>query len=98
MADSDTTGKPGGAAPANAQPGDSAGAQQPLPGKRGKVGSPADGGHGRAGDPAVRGRGQGQRQGFDRQRLDPQDTPPADVRDDENLAGNKDFELGPPRG
>jgi hypothetical protein len=38
---------------------------------------------------------QAERQGFDRQRLDPQDAPPADVRDRENLAGDKDFELGP---
>jgi hypothetical protein len=38
---------------------------------------------------------QAERQGFDRQRLDPQDVPPADVRDRENLAGDKDFELGP---
>ena len=35
------------------------------------------------------------RQGFDRQRLDPQDQPPAEVRDRDNVAGEKDFELGP---
>lgn len=34
------------------------------------------------------------RQGFDRQRLVPQDERPADVLDDENIAGEKDFELG----
>lgn len=38
---------------------------------------------------------QAERQGFDRQRLDPQDQPPATVRDRDNLAGEKDFELGP---
>jgi hypothetical protein len=38
---------------------------------------------------------QAERQGFGRQRLDPQDQPPADVRDRENVAGEKDFELGP---
>jgi len=38
---------------------------------------------------------QAERQGFDRQRLDPQDQPPAKVRDRGNLAGEKDFELGP---
>ena len=37
-------------------------------------------------------------QGFDRQRLDPQDHPPADVLDDGNLAGEKDFEIGPGSG
>ena len=37
-------------------------------------------------------------QGFDRQRLDPQDHPPADVLDDGNLAGEKDFEIGPGHG
>jgi hypothetical protein len=35
------------------------------------------------------------RKGFDRQRLVPQDEPPADVLDDGNIAGEKDFELGP---
>ena len=30
------------------------------------------------------------------ERLDPLDQPPADVLDDENLAGEKDFELRPP--
>ncbi len=40
---------------------------------------------------------QAERQGFDRQRLDPQDQPPAEVRDRGNLAGDKDFELGPGR-
>lgn len=50
---------------------------------------------GRAGDA---GRDQAERQGFDRQRLEPQDSPPADVLDDGNLAGEKDFELGPPGG
>jgi hypothetical protein len=38
---------------------------------------------------------QAERQGFDRQRLEPQDQPPADVLDRGNLAGEKDFELGP---
>jgi hypothetical protein len=38
---------------------------------------------------------QAERQGFDRQRLNPQDQPPAEVRDRGNLAGEKDFELGP---
>lgn len=38
---------------------------------------------------------QAERQGFDRQRLEPQDQPPADVKDRDNLAGDKDFELGP---
>jgi hypothetical protein len=42
--------------------------------------------------------GQAERQGFDRQRLEPQDQPPADVLDDENIAGEKDFELKPPVG
>jgi hypothetical protein len=37
------------------------------------------------------------RQGFDRQRLVPQDERPADVLDDENIAGEKDFEPAPPR-
>ncbi len=36
------------------------------------------------------------RQGFDRQRLVPQDERPADVLDDENIAGEKDFEPAPP--
>jgi hypothetical protein len=36
------------------------------------------------------------RQGFDRQRLEPQDGPPADVADRGNIAGEKDFELQPP--
>jgi hypothetical protein len=38
---------------------------------------------------------QAERQGFERQRLDPQDHPPAEVLDRGNLAGEKDFELGP---
>ena len=38
---------------------------------------------------------QAERRGFDRQRFDPQDHPPADVLDRNNLAGEKDFELGP---
>ena len=37
------------------------------------------------------------RQGFDRQRLVPQDERPADVLDDENIAGEKDFEPAPPK-
>jgi hypothetical protein len=41
---------------------------------------------------------QAERQGFERQRLEPQDQPPAGVLDDENLAGEKDFELKPPGG
>jgi hypothetical protein len=83
---------PGGAQPGGARPSDKA-----LPSdKESRPGKAADGGRGQAGDPAVRGRGQGERQGFDRQRLEPQDTPPADVRDDQNVAGDKDFELGPP--
>lgn len=96
MNEPDSTGKPGDACTAPVKPNDSGIAQEPLPGKRVKPGDPADGGQGQAGDPAVRGRGQGERQGFDRQRLDPQDTPPAAVRDDQNLAGEKDFELKPP--
>ena len=39
---------------------------------------------------------QASRQGFGRQRVVPQDQPAADVRDDENIAGDKDFELQPP--
>jgi hypothetical protein len=38
---------------------------------------------------------QAERQGFDRQRLEPQDQPPAEILDRGNLAGEKDFELGP---
>ncbi|NLD54467.1 MAG: hypothetical protein GX652_07385 [Burkholderiaceae bacterium] len=37
------------------------------------------------------------RQGFDRQRLVPQDERPADVLDDENIAGEKDIEPAPPK-
>ena len=51
------------------------------------AGSPGQGGQGQG--------GQGQQQGSDRQRLEPQDQPPADVLDDENIAGDKDFELRP---
>lgn len=40
--------------------------------------------------------GQAERQGFGRQRLEPQDHPPAGVLDDQNIAGEKDFELQPP--
>ena len=36
------------------------------------------------------------RQSLERPRLEPQDQPPADVLDDENIAGEKDFELRPP--
>lgn len=36
------------------------------------------------------------RGGLERPRLEPQDQPPADVLDDENIAGEKDFELQPP--
>ena len=46
------------------------------------------------GGPPGRPEDQAERQGFDRQRLDPQDRPPADVIDRNNLAGEKDFELG----
>jgi hypothetical protein len=46
------------------------------------------------GPPPGRREDQAERQGFDRQRLDPQDRPPADVIDRGNLAGDKDFELG----
>ncbi len=53
-------------------------------------GGPADFG----GPPPGRAEDQAERQGFDRQRLDPQDRPPADVIDRGNLAGEKDFELG----
>ena len=37
------------------------------------------------------------RQGFDRQRLVPQDERSADVLDDENIAGEKDIEPAPPK-
>ena len=47
------------------------------------------------GPPPGRPEDQAERQGFDRQRLDPQDRPPAEVLDRGNLAGAKDFELGP---
>ena len=94
MEEPDTTRKTGSAAPA--QSGGAGGAPQRATGKRRQTGDQADGGPGRAGDTSVRGRGQGERQGFDRQRLDPQDTPPAQTRDDQNLAGDKDFELKPP--
>jgi len=96
MGKHDDASKATGAAPAPSS------AQKPQPRPPDKSGPPiektADGGRGPAGDPAARGKGQGERQGFDRQRLDPQDTPPADVRDDQNLAGEKDFELKPPGG
>jgi len=39
---------------------------------------------------------QASRQGFGRQRDEPQDQPPADVLDNQNIAGDKDFELQPP--
>ena len=45
--------------------------------------------HGRQADGAAR-------EGIGRQRLVPQDRPPAPVLDDENIAGEKDFELKPP--
>ena len=41
-------------------------------------------------------RDQSGRQNSDRQRTAPQDQPPADVLDDANIAGDKDFELQPP--
>jgi hypothetical protein len=50
------------------------------------------------GPPPGRPEDQAERQGFDRQRLDPQDRPPADVIDRGNLAGEKDFELGGGKG
>lgn len=46
--------------------------------------------------PSKPARGQAERQGFDRQRFDPQDHPPAEVLDHDNIAGEKDFELQPP--
>jgi len=39
---------------------------------------------------------QASRQGFGRQRDEPQDQPAAGVLDDQNIAGDKDFELQPP--
>ena len=69
--------------------GDAAGA---VSGRAGKArGEPADFG----GAQSEGAEDQAQRQGFDRQRLDPQDQPPATERDRGNLAGEKDFELGP---
>jgi hypothetical protein len=56
---------------------------------RGAPGSPQEGV--RPGQPD-----QASRQGYGRQRDVPQDGPPADVRDDQNIAGDKDFELQPP--
>jgi len=41
---------------------------------------------------------QGARQGFDRQRLEPANQPPAETRDEQNIAGEKDFELQSPHG
>lgn len=64
----------------------------PVPGRTGAAGTPSKG-------PGEDGSGkvdQAARQGFERQRVEPQDTPPADVRDDGNIAGDKDFELQPP--
>jgi hypothetical protein len=34
--------------------------------------------------------------GLDRRRLEPQDHPPAKVLDEQNIAGERDFELRPP--
>ena len=89
-----------GATPLRDTPPDPAPTRQPEPGmppvptRPGAAGTPAKG-------PGMDGQGdadQAARQGFERQRLEPQDTPPADARDSENLAGEKDFELRPPPG
>jgi hypothetical protein len=64
----------------------------PIPGRTGAAGTPSKG-------PGLDEPGkvdQAARQGFGRQRVEPQDTPPADVRDNDNIAGEKDFELQPP--
>jgi hypothetical protein len=87
-----------GATPLRDAPLKPAQAQQPEPGsppvpsRTGAAGTPSKG-------PGLDEPGevdQAARQGFDRQRVEPQDTPPADVKDDGNIAGNKDFELQPP--
>ena len=85
-----TTDKASGGAALPAGTEDRSAGPRRQPGNGGKVQQ--------AGDSAVGGKGQGERQGFDRQRLDPQDSPPAEVLDDENVAGDKDFELKPPGG
>ena len=39
---------------------------------------------------------QEEQKGLDRRRLEPQDHPPAKVLDEQNIAGERDFELRPP--
>jgi len=77
----------GGAGPA-------AGAAGGMPGS----GTPASGGRSPGTAQSPHEQGQAEQQGFERQRFDPQDQPPAGVKDDANIAGEKDFELKPPGG
>jgi hypothetical protein len=100
MNESDSAGEAPGTKPQHSSPQDSVSGPRAEP-----VGASGHAGQHRPGGPEDQGRegqgraGQGgpaQRQGYDRQRLEPQDQPPADVLDDENIAGEKDFELRPP--
>ena len=77
----------------------SAGGSAAQPGKAGEVRTPPASGNRKPGAAQPPGEeGQSERQGSGRQRLEPQDQPPAGVKDDANIAGEKDFELKPPGG
>ncbi len=86
--------------PATPTDGDTAGAASegplpPAPGQRPGPGDEPRDAPGRV--PARRAPDPVSRQGFDRQRLVPQDERPADVLDAATIAGEKDFEPAPPK-